>query len=73
MPVSKEDINKMLQHFTDASWIDETEAEEIRTYLFGLMDENNFDASILECAIDIDWQICAPSTMWKILEDIQAK
>ena len=73
MPVSKEDINQLLQLFTDATWIDETEAAEIRMYLFGLIDENKLDASILECAIDIDWQICAPSIMWKMLEEIQAE
>ena len=71
MPVTKDDINNLLQHFLDETWIDESEANEIREYLHSRIDNGTLDAINLEACFDEDWGICAPSTLWETLEEVR--
>lgn len=70
MPVTKEDINKLLKVFIDDDWVKPDEADEIRQYLFSRIDNNTLDVINLEVCFDEDYMICSPSTLWDTLEEI---
>ena len=70
MPVNKKDIDNLLAKFQDCSWVDDSEAAEIRQYLFELIDRDELTVFNFEACFDEDYAICSPSTLWKTLEDI---
>lgn len=70
MEITKQEVDKLLVHFSKDTWIDEEEEAEFKEELYSLIEEGKLDALTLEMFFDTEYMICSPAYLWELMEEI---